>query len=62
METGELEPGFKNPTGIEIPEHVQEWLDGYDGATFIDEIYQMAFDEGYDNGYHIGRLHGGNDE
>ena len=51
--------GFTNPTGIDIPEPIQEWLDSYEGATFIDEIYQMAFDEGYDNGFTLGVAYGG---
>ena len=53
---------FENPSGISLPDEVQEWLDSYEGAAWFDEIYQMAFDEGYDNGFYHGRLFGGDND
>ena len=33
-----------------VPQEQVEWLTSNQGVAFIDHIYMLGFDEGYDNG------------
>lgn len=45
--------------GVMVPVEVREWMKSDEGEAWLDEYYQMAFDEGVDNGFGTGVVYGG---